>query len=102
MQLMGERSSQENLPRVLSVIELLTEDELRQLNQLIVARLRLMQQIRAHGDMMNFRLGQRVRFTGSAGQIVRGVIAKYNRKSVTIVADEGGEWLVAPSLLQAE
>ncbi|HWP41400.1 MAG TPA: hypothetical protein VNL70_10780, partial [Tepidisphaeraceae bacterium] len=54
------------LPRVLPVLEMLTEEELVQLNHIVVARLRLMQQIRAHGAMTQFRIGQRVRFTNSA------------------------------------
>ena len=91
-----------NLPRVLSVLEMLTEEELVQLNQIVVARLRLMQQIHAHGAMMNFRIGQRVRFADSSGQLVRGVLARLNRKTVTIVTDTGHEWRVAPGLLQAD
>src|SRR4051812_18766706 len=92
----------ENLPRVLSVLELLTEEELVQLNRMIVARLRLMQQIRAHGTMMNFRLGQRVKFTSASGELVRGVISRHNQKSVTVVTDTGTQWRVAPGLLEAE
>jgi hypothetical protein len=93
-------SGNENLPKVLSVLELLTEEELTQLNHIVVARLRLMQQIRAHGQMMNFRVGQRVSFKNTAGQPVHGVVTRHNRKSVTILTDCGHEWRVAPSLLQ--
>ncbi|MGH8175362.1 MAG: hypothetical protein ACREV5_03755 [Steroidobacter sp.] len=92
----------ENLPRILSVLDLLTEEELVQLNHIIVQRLRLMQQIRAHGQMVNFHVGQSVRFTSSAGQVVRGVISRHNRKSVTVVTSEGAQWRVAPGLLQPQ
>ena len=91
-----------NLPRILSVLDLLTEEELVQLNHIIVQRLRLMQQIQAHGQMLNFRLGQRVRFTSADGQTVGGAITRHNRKSVTIIADDGRQWRVAPSFLQPE
>jgi hypothetical protein len=87
---------------MLCVSELLAEEELVQLNRTIVARLRLMQQIRAHGTMMNFRLGQRVKFTTAAGDIVRGVISRHNQKSVTVVAETGAQWRVAPGLLEPE
>jgi hypothetical protein len=93
-------SGDQNLPKVLSVLDLLTEDELTQLNHIVVARLRLMQQIRAHGQMMNFRVGQRVSFINSAGQPVQGVVMRHNRKSVTVLTDCGHEWRVAPSLLE--
>lgn len=91
-----------NLPRVLSVLDLLTEEELNELNHRIVQRLRLMQQIRAHGDMINFRLGQRVRFTSSGGELVRGTLTKHNRKSVTVLTDTGLQWRVSPSLIQPD
>jgi hypothetical protein len=69
---------------------------------MIVARLRLMQQIREHGHMMNLHVGQSVRFTSAGGQMVRGVVARHNRKSVTVVTKEGAQWRVSPSLLQPE
>jgi hypothetical protein len=90
------------LPRILSVLELLTEEELVQLNHLVIARLRVMQQVRAHGAMMNFRIGQRVHFTSTAAGVIRGVLTKYNRKSVTVVTDDGHIWRVAPALLQLD
>ena len=91
-----------NLPRVLSVLDRLTEEELHQLNHVVVQRLRLIQQIRAHGQMINLRIGQAVRFTSSDGQVVRGVITRHNRKSVTLVTHEGVQWRVSPSLLQVD
>ena len=95
-------TSNVNLPRVLSVLETLTEAELTQLNHIIVQRLRLMQQIRNHGQMMLFRIGQRVSFVTTAGQHIKGTITRHNRKSVTIVTDEGVQWRVAPGLVRAE
>jgi hypothetical protein len=95
-------TSANNLPRVLSALEMLTENELVQLNHVVVARLRLMQQIRAHGAMVNFHIGQRVKFTTTAGEMLRGTISRHNRKSVTIVTDTGAQWRVGPELLQAE
>ena len=89
-----------NLPKVLSVLDLLTEEELVQLNHVIVQRLRLMRQIRDHGQMMNFHVGQSVQFIASTGQLVRGVITRHNRKSVSIVTGAGEQWRVSPSLLQ--
>jgi hypothetical protein len=94
--------SKGNLPRVLSVLEMLTEEELIQLNQIVVQRIRLMQQIRAHGHMVNFRIGQRVQFTTPQGQLVRGTLTRHNQKSVTVVTADGHAWRVAPSFLEAE
>jgi hypothetical protein len=77
-----------------------TEVELIHLNRLIVERLRLMRQVKAHRAMTQFRVGQRVQFNSNAGQLVTGVLTKYNRKSVTVVTEQGGSWTVAPTLLE--
>lgn len=88
------------LPAVLSVLDRLTEDELVQLNRIVVACLRLMQDIRSHEQMINLRVGQRVQFTSTSGQLIRGTLAKHKRKSVSVVCDDGTQWRVSPSLLQ--
>lgn len=86
---------------ILNHLDQFTEQELHHLNRLIVERLRLMQQVRAHQTMTQFRVGQRVQFTTSSGQVVVGVLTKYNRKSVGVLTDQGEPWTVAPSLLRA-
>lgn len=43
-------------------IDKLTEEELIDLNHRIVERLRMIRELRAHGAMMNFRIGERVVF----------------------------------------
>ena len=90
----------ENLPKVLAVLELLTEEELVHLNHVIVERLRLMQQIRHHDHIIQFRIGQSVRFTDATGRTIRGIVARHNRKSVTVVTPDGHQWRVSPQLLQ--
>jgi hypothetical protein len=95
-------SNRSNLPALVSVLERLTEEELVQLNHVIVARLRLIQQIRSHGQMMNFRIGQAVHFTTATGEVIRGIIKSHNRKSVTVLSDAHVAWRVAPGLLQAD
>jgi len=90
------------LPRLVAAIELLTEEELSELNRIVVARLRLIHQIRAHQHMVHLRVGQRVRFADEAGGTIKGVLLKHNRKSVTIIADNGMQWRVSPTLVIAD
>jgi hypothetical protein len=80
-------------------IDRLTEYELIDLNHRIVERLRLLAQVRAHGEMMKFRIGQRVWFDPGNGPPVTGTLTRYNKKTVTVVADDGHRWNVAPSYL---
>ena len=90
------------MPAVMSALEQLTEEELVQLNHVIVARIRLIQQIRTHNKMFDFRVGQRVRFSSASGEVIRGVVKSHNRKSVTVLSETSGSWRVSPQFLEAE
>lgn len=79
-------------------IDLLSEDELRDLNHRIVERLRMIHQLRAHGAMLKFSIGDRVVFSGE-GRQVSGTITRYNKKTVTVFTDCRHHWTVSPSLL---
>ena len=80
-------------------IDRLTEAELIDLNRRVVERLRLLQQMRAHKQMLEFRIGDRVAFQADGRGTVEGMLTRYNRKSVTVITDDGHQWNVAPSLL---
>lgn len=81
-------------------IDRLTEGELVDLNHRIVARLKFMQQMRAHVDMLDFRIGEHVSFQPDGHPTLTGVIAKYNRKTVTVITENGQQWRVSPALLR--
>src|SRR3954466_7668180 len=55
-------------------IDRLTEAELVDLNHRIVARLRFLQQMRAHADMLEFKIGDRVTFRPSGQQQIEGML----------------------------
>jgi hypothetical protein len=80
-------------------IDRFTEDQLRDLHHRVTERLRLIHQMRAHGAMMNFSIGDRVAFTAD-GRRITGVLARYNRKTVTVIADGGHRWNVSPGFLE--
>ena len=80
-------------------IDRLNEAELIDLNHRIVERLCLLQHMRAHVHMLEFRVGERVTFQPDERGPVQGVLVRYNRKSVTVVTDDGYRWTVSPSLL---
>jgi hypothetical protein len=80
-------------------IDGLSEAELIDLNHRIVERLRLLQQMRAHKKMLEFRIGDRVAFQADGRGTVEGMLTRYNRKSVTVITDDGHHWNVAPGLL---
>lgn len=81
-------------------IDRLTEAELIDLNHRVVERLRFLAQMRAHGAILQFTIGERVSFTPPARPTLGGVLVKYNKKTVTVVTDDGRRWNVAPSYLR--
>ncbi|MBM4350896.1 MAG: hypothetical protein FJ106_13530 [Deltaproteobacteria bacterium] len=81
-------------------IDELTEAELIDLNHRIVERLRFLNQVRAHGQMLEFKIGDRVTFQPGGHPPLVGMLTRYNRKTVTIITDDGQHWNVSPSLLR--
>src|SRR5438093_9637561 len=81
-------------------INKLTEAELIDLNHRIVERLRLLNQMRAHAEMLEFKIGDRVSFQPDGRPVVVGMLTRYNKKTVTVITDSGEHWNVAPGLLR--
>src|SRR5713101_8123900 len=80
-------------------IDSLSEEELIELNHKIVARLRFLSQMRSHSTMLDFRIGERVKFRPDGRPEVTGILTQYNKKTVTVITDSGEHWRVAPGLL---
>ena len=80
-------------------IDRLTEQELIELNHRIVARLKFLREMRAHTQMLDFSIGETVAFQPDGHPVLTGIISKYNRKTVTVIATNGQQWNVSPSLL---
>jgi hypothetical protein len=81
-------------------IDALTEAELVDLNQRIVERLRFLHQMKSHKQMLDFSIGDRVMFQPAGRPPVVGILARYNKKTVTVVTDAGERWNVSPNFLQ--
>lgn len=80
-------------------IDNLSEAELLELNHKVVARLRFLSQMRSHSAMLDFRIGERVKFSPDGHPELIGTITRYNKKTVTIITEAGQHWNVSPSLL---
>jgi hypothetical protein len=78
----------------------LTEDELIDLHHRITERLRFLSQTRAHHKMLEFKVGDRVSFKRDDQTTLSGVLTKYNKKTVTVITDNGEHWNVSPGLLK--
>ena len=79
-------------------IDGLSFEELLELNQRVVARLKMLESMQVHMEMMRFNPGQRVSFEHRGGRIL-ATLVKYNRKTVTVITDDGQRWNISPHLL---
>jgi hypothetical protein len=77
-----------------------TEAELIGINNRIVERLRFLSQMRAHSKMLEFKIGDHVSFWPEGRAPVSGILTRYNKKTVTVITDDGERWNVAPALLR--
>jgi hypothetical protein len=81
-------------------IDKLSEEELIDLNHRIVERLRFLNQMRAHSQMLDFKIGDRVTFQPEGRPALVGMLTRYNKKTVTVITDSGQHWNVAPGFLR--
>ncbi len=77
----------------------LTEKELIDLNRKIVERLKFLESMRVHTEMLEFSVGERVCFSPPGHGDVIGILVKYNKKTVTVLTEDGQSWNVSPRLL---
>jgi len=80
-------------------IDRLTEAQLYDLNRKVVERLKFLRSMRAHAAMLEFSIGEKVCFQSSEHGFVAGVLTKYNKKTVTLITEDGDRWNVSPHLL---
>lgn len=80
-------------------IDHLTEEELVELNHKIVERLKFLESMHNHKEMMQFSPGEQVSFEppGRGRQV--GTLVKFNKKTVTVITESGQKWNVSPHLL---
>jgi hypothetical protein len=81
-------------------LDKLTEAELIDLNNRIVARLRFLNQMRTHAQMLEFKVGDRVSFQPEGRPSLVGMLIRYNKKTVTVITDDGEHWNVSPGFLR--
>jgi hypothetical protein len=83
-------------------IDHLTIDELVDLNERVIERIKYLECIQVFEAMQAFNLGHRVAFDSHRDGRKAGVIAKFNQKSVTVLTDDVHRYNVAPGLLSRE
>jgi len=83
-------------------IDDLTYEQLIKLNHKVVERLKFMDSMHTHNEMMQFSPGDKVTFEPSNREKQTGILVKFNKKTVTVLTGDGQSWNVAPHLLSKE
>jgi len=86
------------IPKFEHFLNRLSESDLRLLNRMVVERLKLYHKAKDLKDLAQFNLMDKVYFVHDNKKIT-GTVIKLNRRSVTVKADDGHRWNVAPALL---
>jgi hypothetical protein len=80
-------------------IDSMSYDELVKLNHKIVERLKFLDSMHRHKEMMQFSPGDQVCFEPAGRGKQFGTLVKYNQKTVTVITESGQKWNVSPHLL---
>ena len=80
-------------------LEGLSYDELLELNDRIIERLKILDAADALNAMMKFNVGARVCFDSPKHGMQAGILIKFNQKTVTVLTDDRRQWKVAPQML---
>ncbi len=80
-------------------IDHLTREELVALNRRIVERVKMLDTLTTHQSMLQFHPGARVTFPSTSGERLIGTLMKFNKKTVTVITDDGQHWNISPQLL---
>ena len=81
-------------------IDSLSFDELVELNHKIVERLKFLDSIHTHKEMMRFNPGEQACFEAHGRKKQFGTIVKYNKKTVSVITESSQKWNVPPHLLR--
>ena len=77
----------------------LSYDELLDLNDRILERLKILDARDALNAMMKFDVGAKVCFDSSKHGMQVGILIKFNQKTVTVFTGDGRRWKVLPQML---
>jgi hypothetical protein len=80
-------------------IDSLSYDELVELNHKIIERLKFLDSMHTHNEMMRFSPGDKICFEAPGRGKLFGTLVKYNKKTVTVITESGQKWNVSPHLL---
>ncbi len=77
----------------------LSRQELVELNDRVIERLKYMDAVHAQQAMMTLNIGTQVSFDSPRHSRVFGTVIKFNRKTVVVLTEDRVQWRVPPDIL---
>ncbi len=77
----------------------LSRQELVELNDRVIERLKYMDAVHAQQAMMTLNIGTQVSFDSPRHGRVFGTVIKFNRKTVVVLTEDRVQWRVPPDIL---
>ena len=80
-------------------IDTLSREELVELNDRVIERLKYLDTMHAQQAMMTLNIGSQVSFDSPRHGRVFGTVIKFNRKTVVVLTEDRVQWRIPPDIL---
>lgn len=80
-------------------IDTLSREELVELNDRVIERLKYLDTVHAQQAMMTLNIGSQVSFDSPRHGRVFGTVIKFNRKTVVVLTEDRVQWRIPPDIL---
>ncbi len=80
-------------------IDTLSREELVELNDRVIERLKYLDTVHAQQAMMTLNIGSQVSFDSPRHGRVFGTVIKFNRKTVVVLTEDRIQWRIPPDIL---
>ena len=80
-------------------IDDLSREELVELNDRVIERLKYLDAVYAQRSMMTLNIGSQVSFDSSRQGRVFGTVIKFNRKSIVVLTEDHVQWRIPPDIV---
>lgn len=80
-------------------IDTLSREELVELNDRVIERLKYLDMVHAQQAMMTLNIGSQVSFDSPRHGRVFGTVIKFNRKTVVVLTEDRVQWRIPPDIL---
>jgi hypothetical protein len=99
---MVEEKISAKVKKLIPVIEKMTEAELVELQNQVATRIKFFREVELKNRLSGFEVDDVVSFQPEGQPTLKGMITKFNRKTIVVVTENGQHWNLSPAVLTKE